>query len=231
MSRKRHKKKRTKPPRQKQPLTAAARKRRRETMIIFINGKQKRVPRPQLIDGLEVDEFIRRNADPIWLHQNEMWEVIHELDAANNSPAFPVSEWDNEIAIDLNVLLAECSAEAEDCDDPEWNGWTSLNMTDLETREDVISRFVAMDTRQRLMFLADYAHQLTIRARGYFVDNNFESERLCNEALHRISGHMTKYRRTVSERDARSFITMIMAGAAQRGWSGDLLDAMQQGEI
>jgi len=23
-----------------------------------------------------VDEFIRRNADPIWLHQNEMWEYM-----------------------------------------------------------------------------------------------------------------------------------------------------------
>jgi len=58
----------------------AARKRRKETMIVFINGKQKRVPRPQLIDGLEVDEFIRRNADPIWIHQNEMWELMPEFE-------------------------------------------------------------------------------------------------------------------------------------------------------
>jgi hypothetical protein len=45
-------------------------------MTIFIYGKQTRVPRPPTIDGLPVDEFIRRNADPIWLHQNEMWEYI-----------------------------------------------------------------------------------------------------------------------------------------------------------
>lgn len=45
-------------------------------MTIFINGRQKRVPRPQLIDGIPVDEFIARNADPLWLHQNEMWEMI-----------------------------------------------------------------------------------------------------------------------------------------------------------
>ncbi|ACD89671.1 hypothetical protein Clim_0581 [Chlorobium limicola DSM 245] len=61
-------------------LTAAEKaekKRRRETyMTIFINGKQKRVKRPQTIDGMDVEEFIRRNADPIWLHQNEMWEYI-----------------------------------------------------------------------------------------------------------------------------------------------------------
>jgi hypothetical protein len=25
---------------------------------------------------MDVDEFIRRNADPIWLHQNEMWEYM-----------------------------------------------------------------------------------------------------------------------------------------------------------
>ncbi len=56
----------------------AKRERKRKYMTIFINGKQKRVPRPQLIEGLDVDEFIARNADPIWLHQNEMWELMPE---------------------------------------------------------------------------------------------------------------------------------------------------------
>jgi hypothetical protein len=64
----------------KRKLTAAEKRARRERkknfMTIFINGKQKRVPRPQLIEGLPVDEFIDRNADPIWLHQNEMWEFM-----------------------------------------------------------------------------------------------------------------------------------------------------------
>ena len=45
-------------------------------MTVFINGKQKRVKRPPTIGGMCVAEFIRRNADPIWLHQNEMWEDI-----------------------------------------------------------------------------------------------------------------------------------------------------------
>ena len=45
-------------------------------MTVFMNGRQVRVRRPQLIEGLPVDEFIARNADPIWLHQNEMWELI-----------------------------------------------------------------------------------------------------------------------------------------------------------
>jgi predicted proteasome-type protease len=41
---------------------------------VFINGKQVRVERPQLIEGIPVDDFISQNADPIWLQQNEMWE-------------------------------------------------------------------------------------------------------------------------------------------------------------
>ena len=57
---------------------AAKRRRRREYMIIFVNGKQKRVKHPPTIDGMDVDEFIRRNADPIWLHQNEMWDQMPE---------------------------------------------------------------------------------------------------------------------------------------------------------
>ena len=57
---------------------AEKKRRQREYMTIFVNGKQKRVKRPPTIDGMPVDEFIRRNADPIWLHQNEMWEYIDQ---------------------------------------------------------------------------------------------------------------------------------------------------------
>lgn len=66
---------------QKKRLTTAqkiAKKmRQKEYMTIFINGKQKRVKRPPIVEGMDVDEFIRKNADPIWLHQNEMWEYIN----------------------------------------------------------------------------------------------------------------------------------------------------------
>ena len=54
----------------------ARRERKKKFMTIFINGKQKRVPRPPLVDGLPVEEFIARNADPIWLHENEQWELM-----------------------------------------------------------------------------------------------------------------------------------------------------------
>ena len=70
--------------RQKKKLTpeqkAAKKKRQQEFMYVFMNGKQKRIKRPPTIEGMDADEFIRRNADPIWLHQNEMWEYIDQND-------------------------------------------------------------------------------------------------------------------------------------------------------
>jgi 16S rRNA U516 pseudouridylate synthase RsuA-like enzyme len=68
-----------KPKRKLTPAEKAAKRRlKKETMIIFINGKEKRVKRPPAIQGLPVDEFIRRNADSIWLHEEEMWEYMSE---------------------------------------------------------------------------------------------------------------------------------------------------------
>ena len=66
----------TKKKKQTPAQKAAKKKRREEFMTVFVNGKQKRVKRPTTIDGLDVDDFILRNADPIWLHQNEMWEYM-----------------------------------------------------------------------------------------------------------------------------------------------------------
>ena len=69
----------TKRKRKLTPADKAQKKRLREMYeIVFINGKQKRVRREPTVEGLPVDEFIRRNADPIWLHQNEMWELIDQ---------------------------------------------------------------------------------------------------------------------------------------------------------
>jgi len=73
---------------------ARKQQRREKFMTVFLNGKQKRVQLPPTIEGMNVDEFIRRNADPVWLHQNEMWELMNtepENDAgsdANNDIPF-----------------------------------------------------------------------------------------------------------------------------------------------
>ena len=49
-------------------LTAAEKaekiRRRKEYMTVFIRGKQKRIRRPPTIEGMDLDEFILRNADP-----------------------------------------------------------------------------------------------------------------------------------------------------------------------
>jgi len=75
------KRKRKLTPKQK----AAKAKRRLEYETIFINGKQKSVKREPTVDGIPMDEFIRNNADPIWLHQNEMWELMEPVDDEENS--------------------------------------------------------------------------------------------------------------------------------------------------
>jgi hypothetical protein len=70
----------------KKKLSASVKAARREAKLdrqekyetVFMSGKQVRVKRPQLIEGIEVDEFISQNADPLWLHQNEMWEKIDD---------------------------------------------------------------------------------------------------------------------------------------------------------
>ena len=64
---------------------AAKKQRQKEFMWIFMNGRQVRVKRPPTIDGMDVDEFIMNNADPIWLHQNEMWEYIKEETRSEDS--------------------------------------------------------------------------------------------------------------------------------------------------
>jgi hypothetical protein len=55
---------------------AAKKRRKLEFMHVFMNGKKKRFKRTPTINGMDPDKFIRQNADPVWLHQNEMWEYI-----------------------------------------------------------------------------------------------------------------------------------------------------------
>jgi len=70
----------------KKKLSASEKAARKKTKLerqktyqtVFMNGKQVRIKRPQLIEGIPVDDFIDQNADAIWLHQNEMWEKIDE---------------------------------------------------------------------------------------------------------------------------------------------------------
>ena len=72
----------------KRKLTPAQKRRKKlrksEYQTIFINCKLKRIKREPTIDGMSEDEFIHRNADPIWLHQNQMWEYLYEHEKEEN---------------------------------------------------------------------------------------------------------------------------------------------------
>jgi len=87
----------------KRKLTAAEKaekkRRRREYMTIFVNGKQKRVKREPTIEGLPADEFIRRNADPIFLLQNEMYEELYMWEQEQNQNE---SEEDTQLELELD---------------------------------------------------------------------------------------------------------------------------------
>ncbi len=71
-------------PKAKKKLTTAQKRARKKSKVerqkkymwVLMNGKQVRVKRPPMIEGIDADEYIQQNADPIWLHQNEMWEYI-----------------------------------------------------------------------------------------------------------------------------------------------------------
>ncbi len=65
-------------PVQKRAKKKAKVERQKKYEWIFMNGKQVRIKRRPTIDGMDVDEFIQNNADPIWLHQNEMWEYMEQ---------------------------------------------------------------------------------------------------------------------------------------------------------
>jgi hypothetical protein len=65
-------------PAQKRAKKKAKSERQKKYQWVFMNGKQVRIKRPPTIDGMDVDEFIQNNADPIWLHQNGLWEYMDQ---------------------------------------------------------------------------------------------------------------------------------------------------------
>ena len=62
----------------KKKRTDAQKRKNKEYMTVFIQGKQVRIKRPPTIEGIDAEDFIRRNADPIFLHQSGLWEYIDQ---------------------------------------------------------------------------------------------------------------------------------------------------------
>jgi len=86
--------------------------RQKEFMTTFINGKQKRVRRPPTIDGVDVNDFIIRNADPLWLHQNEMWENM-TYDEVSRPPNKTVALGGIEAVVSQNLAVYKQQSEAQ----------------------------------------------------------------------------------------------------------------------
>lgn len=74
---------------QKRARKKAKTERQKKYQWVFMNGKQVKIKRPPTIEGMDADEFIRRNADPIWLHQNGMWDEM-EIDDVDEEPIAPI---------------------------------------------------------------------------------------------------------------------------------------------
>lgn len=73
---------------QKRAKKAAKVRRQQKYEWVFLNGKQVRIKRPPTVDGIPVDQFIAENADPVWLHQNGLRELIApEPDSSTGSGA------------------------------------------------------------------------------------------------------------------------------------------------
>ncbi len=75
---------------QKRAQKKAKTERQKKYMWVFMNGKQVRIKRSPTIDGMDIEDYVRQNADPIWLHQNEMWEHMESEEYNNDDAKEPI---------------------------------------------------------------------------------------------------------------------------------------------
>lgn len=105
-----------KSPRLKKPLTPEQKRIKKETKAerqkkyqwIFINGKQVRIKRPPSDEELRAEEEMIRTADPIWLHQNGLWEYMEPF----------IALWDDDLPEDDRY--AELIDDFWEYPEPEW---------------------------------------------------------------------------------------------------------------
>ena len=77
---------------QKQARKVARAERQKKYEWVFMDGKQVRIKQILSIDDMGVDKFIQQNVNPIFLHQNEMWEYIQIEEDKNKEESQNVSE-------------------------------------------------------------------------------------------------------------------------------------------
>lgn len=72
----------------KRKMTSAQKKakadRQKKYEWVLMNGKQVRIKRPEMIEGMLVDDFIAENASDVWLTQNGMFDVLDAREREND---------------------------------------------------------------------------------------------------------------------------------------------------
>jgi len=79
---------------QKSKRKKARVERQRKYKWIFVNGKQVRIKQPDTTEGMDPEDYIRLNADEIWLTQNERYDILFEREMQGKESAgnFSVDE-------------------------------------------------------------------------------------------------------------------------------------------
>ena len=85
----------------KRKMTSAQKKakaeRQKKYEWVFMNGKQVRIKRPEMIDGMLVDDWIELNADDIWLTQNGMYDMLDARQRKRNeTDNYAISVYNND---------------------------------------------------------------------------------------------------------------------------------------
>lgn len=95
----------------------------------------------------------------------------------------------------------------------------------------VTGRYLSLPLPRKLLFLADYSHQITIQARVDLTELKYEGARKANEHLHQISGHSTSLLGSEATERDNNFIEMLYRSADQLGWLNLLTQSLKRSEL
>lgn len=101
-------------------------------------------------------------------------------------------------------------------------------MVSMTADQDLKRVFVGLSSGRQRLFLALYALELTILARGCFVDGNLARAQQCNESLHRIVGYLAARLREEAKSADVDFVDALVRGAQEKGWTELLRRALHE---
>jgi hypothetical protein len=84
---------------------------------------------------------------------------------------------------------------------------------------DASRTFCSLPAARQMLFFSLYAAELTILARGHFVDGEVGRAQQCNETMHRTLGYLSRLLRDQIPAPDSSFFDALVKGAKQNGWT------------